>query len=346
MRGITYNLKVITPPDTLEHKNRKDEILELTKYLMVETDTGDNITTIYISPYAPGITDTDKIWFKTDYSDNKAPGLYLYEDNDWVLKVTTSVVIGDTVPDKSAPNCIWINTTDSTSSAYTKGIYYYTDSGWILLANLWLSIYPGNTPPTVNGIWLNTDPKVSGGGTDVGANLLCATTGFDVAGNWKNAIINPYNRGIYFSANPPSDAFLIRNFTDIKGNIYYPLWCNVGMSSSHPESLFRRLDTAAYWESIFDITLSKTYVDISVPAAAGEITLNYDGDTDYFSETPKLLSQLMNDNEEASLRWAVRPKPGAEKKSFSCLYYSAGSSGRKVDVLLVGLGKIRIAKVD
>jgi len=336
MNGITFVIKAITPPDTLEHKNRKDEILELQDYLYVETDAGENFSVVYVGASEPGVNDKDKVWLKTTNSDNMPSGIYHYGSNGWSLKTNKAVLVSSTPPEDAYDGLIWISTAES--GTYLKGIYYY-DEGWEKIASF-TDVIIADTNPSYNCLWVNTNRETSGVNS---ARLLLPSEGSDpsVSSNWKNAMIDPKVVGVYLSSNVPLQSELEGAYTSPEGWFVPPLWSNLGMGGDYYENIYKL--SGDYWISLMPITLVKQYDNISVPSGVpGNGTLYYKEDhTDYFYETPILLTQLYSDTSTSALRWAVRPKC-EELKAFEYSYYSA--EDRTISIVLVAIGKIRIPK--
>lgn len=291
--SLNLTLSAITPPDGIQHTNRKQEILDLPNWLRINANAaGDTLMVLVVQSGVPTPADHDKIWVKTDAVDvtdgtthYAQRGVYKYDaaTTTWYLMAGIGVYVGATAP--SDTSVLWLNTTES--ATYLKGLHYYTGAAWTLISDS--GIYVGTTAPTnTSRPWLKTDDVTTVHGLYVYAGGLwvlkassiieqaAAPTGAtgmlwlkttEQGGLWR------WSGSAWVNATAPIVASGAQSQIIVPGatapNANERVGCMWAKNNADPCGLFWANSGSGYWESIHPICISLRYpssLTVNIPA--------------------------------------------------------------------------------
>lgn len=340
--SLTLTVTAITPPKGLAHTDRQTEILELPNYLRVTGATGaDALKMIYVGTTAPGPSNIDNIWLKTDEA-GTAHGFYRYDTTlgIWLLMAGPGVICGTTVPTDT--NVLWLKT-DAVAAILTPGgsavaapmgLYQFNGTLWVCITATpaVTEVYVQATAPTgvTGAAWLKTADEKGvwywDGSAWVNAAAMSALGAIGGLGTGCN----------YAQVSSVAPIAAIRP---------YSLWAKTG---NEPCGLFWPDVANNRWESIHPITIA--YIDYAGTLASGVL---YDTGalafsvlcptigTAVFAAAPLMHVSLTDDDQFASGGY-LNIGASSTLTTFTLNAFHASGSDRHVKINVTATGIMRI----
>jgi hypothetical protein len=295
--AFSLSVSAITPPEGLQHTDRRTEILELPSYLRVTGASGSSeLKLVYVGATTPGPENIDNVWLKIDES-GTAHGFYLYDTTlgTWLLMAGPGVISGTTVPTDT--NVLWLKTDDVDAiltpegSAVTapQGLYKFNGTLWVCFTTTTNVVAQASAPTGATTLfWLKTTDAT----TPRGLHYWNGTA-------WVNATAMP---GVSAPGSGVGAAFVQTSALAPDAAIRnYVLWAKTGNA---PRGLFWPDSVNGWWESINPITFSRIFPASGVITLASGYTAGSPGiystlcptiGTAVFAEIPMLTVMLESD---------------------------------------------------